>query len=659
MLIGVDYYPEHWPRERWPVDARLMGKAGLQVVRLAEFAWNRLEPEEGRYDFEWLDEAMGHLARHGIRVVMCTPSATPTAWQVAKWPDLLPVKADGHTWPFGIRRHYCMRHEGYRDACRRMAEAMAAHFGRNKQVIGWQIDNEWGGSGTWSMCYCPRCTGEWQEWLRNRYATLPALNAAWGTAFWAQEYADWRQIVAPVEPVKSHNPSLYLDWRRFSSEGVAEFQQVQVDALRAGIRGQWISTNFMGLFKELDYEALARPLDIAGWDNYPIGAASPVQAALAHARTRGLKQKGFWVFEQQSGPSGWNTMSRLPRPGEIRLWTWQSIGCGAEAVLYFRWRVCRFGTEQYWHGILGHDGRTNRRYAEVKRTAGEVARLSKAIDGTEVRAPAAIWHLYDANWVIDFQPGCEGMNLWNEARRFAEALARRGIMYDAVGERADLARYRLLVCPHAVILRPDHADALRKFAATGGTVVLTARSGERLWSNIITPDPRPGILRKMAGIRVTEYDMVAPPRRGQIEMADTGRLYEAAGWSDIIRTEGAETVAKYAADFYAGAPAVTVNRVGKGRVYYVGTSAEDAFYADLVSRLAGELRLPMLPPLPDKVEVLERRGSGRRLVFVLNHSGEPRAADVAVKGKDLLSGKTVGPHVELQPYGVRVIRVKA
>jgi beta-galactosidase len=232
-------------------------------------------------------------------------------------------------------------------------------------------------------------------------------------------------------------------------------------------------------------------------------------------------------------------------------------------------------------------------------------------------------------------------------------------MYDAVGERADLARYRLLICPHAVILRPDHAEALRKFAAAGGTVVLTARSGERLWSNIITPDPRPGLLRKMAGIRVTEYDMVAPPRRGQIEMADTGRLYEAFGWSDIIRTEGAGTVAKYAADFYAGSPAVTVNRVGKGRVYYVGMSAEDAFYADLVSRLAGELRLPTLPPLADHMEVLERRGHGRRLVFILNHSGEPRAADVAAKGKDLLTGKTIGPCVELEPYGVRVIRMKA
>jgi beta-galactosidase len=633
-----------------------MHRAGLRVVRLAEFAWNRLEPREGRYDFSWLDEAMALLGRRGIRVVLCTPSAAPTAWQIAQWPDLLPVQADGHVWPFGIRRHYCMRHEGYRDACRRIAGAMADRFGRNRQVLGWQIDNEWGGTGTWSMCYCPRCVREWREWLRRRYGTPAALNAAWGTAFWAQEYFDWDQVVAPVEPVQMHNPSLYLDWRRFSSEGVAQFQQVQVDALRPRVRNQWISTNFMGTFKELNYEALAAPLDLAGWDNYPIGAAGPVRAALAHARTRGLKQRNFWVFEQQSGPSGWNTMSRAPKPGELRLWTWQSVGAGADAVLYFRWRVCRSGTEQYWHGILGHDGRTNRRYAEVRETAAEFQRLSKAIDGTEVRAPAALWHLYDAHWVVDFQPGCDGMDLWAEARRWAEALARRGLMYDVVGERADLARYRLLVCPHAVILRPDHAEALRRFAAGGGTVVLTARSGERTWSNLITPDPRPGLLRKLAGVRVTEYDMVTPPRRGQIEMADTGRLYDAFGWSDVLAPEGARTVAAYAADFYAGRPAATVNRVGKGRVYYVGTSAEGAFYDDLAARLAEELRLPMLPALPADCEVLERRGNGRRLLFALNHSGDPRTVDVAARGRDLLSGKTVGPKVDLRPYGVRVIR---
>ena len=658
MLIGAAYYPEHWPRKRWPLDAKLMREAGLKVIRMAEFAWHRLEPDEGRYDFSWLDEAMGLLNKQGIRVILCTPSATPTAWQVAKWPDLLPVQANGRTFPFGVRRHYCMRHEGYRDACRRMAEAMADHYGRNRRVVGWQLDNEWGGIDHWNICYCPRCLREWRTWLRRRYGTLAALNAAWGTTFWSQEYTDWNQIVAPVEPVSAQNPSLYLDWRRFSSEGVVDFQQVQIDALRPHIQDQWVSTNFMGLHKELNGEALAAPLDLIGWDNYPIWGNGPLPAALGHAAMRGLKQKNFWVFEQQSGPGGWNTMTRAPKPGEIRLWTWQSIGSGADAVLYFRWRVCRYGTEQYWHGILSHDGATNRRYEEVKQTGREVARLAKKIDGTEVRAPAAIWHLYDAHWAIDFQPGCPKMNLWEEAKRFAGALAQRGILYDAVGEKADLGRYKLLVCPHALILRPDHAEALRAFAAGGGTVVLTARSGERTWTNTIVDTARPGLLRNIAGCRVPEYDMVEGERRGQIEMTATGRLYDAFGWCDILQPESAETVATYAADFYAGLPAVTVNRVGKGRVYYVGASMDEAFYADFIARLAGELHLATIPPLPAGVEFMERRGPRGRVVFVLNHTGEAQEADVALRGKDLLSGKTVGPRLELEPYGVRVLAMR-
>jgi beta-galactosidase len=200
MLIGAAYYPEHWPKERWPEDARLMEEAGLGVVRLAEFAWHRLEPEEGRYDFAWLDEVMEVLAARGIRVVMCTPSATPTARHIARWPDLLPVLEDGRRYPFGIRRHYCFRHEGYRDACRRMADAMARHFGRNKQVLGWQIDNEFGGIDFGAACYCERCVAAWQTWLRQRYGTLEALNDAWGTAFWAQEYSGWTRSSPPLNP---------------------------------------------------------------------------------------------------------------------------------------------------------------------------------------------------------------------------------------------------------------------------------------------------------------------------------------------------------------------------------------------------------------------------------------------------------------------------
>jgi len=287
-----------------------------------------------------------------------------------------------------------------------------------------------------------------------------------------------------------------------------------------------------------------------------------------------------------------------------------------------------------------------------------VDRAAARIERTEVVAPVALWHVYDANWVIDHQPGCSGMDLWNEAKRFGRALAARGLMYDAVGPKADLARYRLLVCPHAVILKLEHAAAFRAFAEAGGTVVFTARSGERTWTNQIVDTPRPGLLRELAGCRIAEYDMVDGDRRGLVEMAGTGRLFNAFGWSDILQSEGAEVVARYAAEFYTGEAAVTVNRVGRGRVYYVGTSAEDAFYADLVARLAGELNLALLPPLPAGVEVCERRGQGMRLLVALNHTGFEQTADVGAEGTDLLGGGPCGPSVALEPYGVRLIEAR-
>ena len=657
IVIGADYYPEHWPRERWAVDAKLMREAGLKLVRMGEFAWNKFEPEEGRYEFGWLDEAMKHLDTNGVRVILGTPSATPTAWQVAKWPDLLPIRSDGTAFSFGIRRHYCPRHEEYLEACGRMAEAMGRHWAGSKQVVGWQIDNELGGMGGEAPCYCPRCVRAWREWLRRRYGTLDAMNAAWGTNFWSQEYTAWGQVVAPVNPVTCHNPGLHLDWRRFSSEGMAAFQQAQVDALRRHVKGQWISTNLMGQYDELDYEGLVETLDIAGWDNYPIWATEPVDPALGHAITRGLKQKGFLVFEQQSGPSGWNSMTGLPRPGQLRMWTLQSIGHGADAVVYFRWRACRFGTEQYWHGILGHDGEPNRRYEEVKRTAADAAKVAAALEGTEVRAPVAFWHTYDANWAIKYQPGWDKMNLWDETKRYARALARRGVAYDVVTPRADLGRYRVLVCPHALLLKPEHADAFRRFAEAGGTVIFTPRSGERSWNNQCVDTPRPGLLREMAGTRVTEYDMVRPEKPGQVEMAATGRLFDAFGWCDLLAAEGADTVARYTAEFYKGTAAVTVNRVGQGRVYYVGASAEGAFYDDFLAAVLGEAGVPLLPPLPPQVEVLERRGQSGRMLVVVNYSGEVQSADIAAEGKDLLGGGKIGPKIELEAYGVRVVQM--
>ena len=452
--FGVDYYPEHWPQDRWPIDAQLMQEAGFNTVRLAEFAWSRLEPRPDHFDFGWLDQAIAVLQTHGIQVVLGTPTASPPPWVMAMFPDAYRVPESGQRMSYGNRRAYCPTHPGYRERSRIITAAMAAHYAGHPAVIGWQTDNEFG-----DRCYCPTCRAHFQAWLQRKYGSLDALNTAWGTVFWSHEYTEWSQIPAPLATAApfgegSHNPGLALDYYRCLSDAYVAFQREQVEILRQQCPHHFITHNLMGFgYDRLNYFDLAADLDFVTWDNYRRMQwtfhpdVNPSDAALAHDTMRGLKQKNFWVMEQQAGPGGWQVVSVAPRPGELRLWAYQGIAHGADAIIFFRWRTARFGTEQYWHGLLDHDARPGRRYAEIKRMGAEIQRLGEPVAGASVHADVAMLLDYDSRFAFQIQANNPQFTYTGHFGAIYQAFHRRNVAVDVIAAAVDLSPYRLVVVP--------------------------------------------------------------------------------------------------------------------------------------------------------------------------------------------------------------------
>jgi len=655
MYIGADYYPEHWPKSRWKTDARLMRKAGFNVVRLAEFAWVFMEPEEQRFEFSWLDEALAVLGAHGISAILCTPTAVMPAWVARKYPETLATRRDGSRITWGVRKNNCFTSGAYRLLSERITRAMAEHFAGSPNVIGWQTDNEFGGP----VCHCDSCRSAFQDWLRERYGTLEALHKAWGTHFWGHEPRAWSEIVIPDDPA-AHNPSACLDWKRFCSWLNVRFQGDQVRILRRLCPDHFVTHNFMGLFKELNYYDLAEDLDFVSWDNYPVGGPPEIRypAAFAADVMRGLKGKNFWIMEQTAGAPGWGEFRRNPRPGEIRNVAYQQLARGADGQVWFRWRTCTAGREQYWHGLLGHDGRALRRYREAARTAAEYRKLEKLLAGTTVKSDAAVIYDYDSIWALDIQPGFPGCTFQRAVARYYNALFRAGVNVDMIPPAADFSKYKLLLAPALHVLPDALAKRLEAFVLAGGVLLTDCRAAVKDGTNLCHERTLPGLLAPALGIEIQEYEAIPAgvehPVTGGDELPGD---WTATMYADWAKAKAASVLARHAAWHLRGFAAVTRNRFGKGAGWYVGTVfKEEALYDRLVERLLADARIrPKVRP-PEGVEVSIRRGKGRRLLFLVNHTEEPRTVKVP-RGRELIAGKPVRGQVVLERYGVAVIRL--
>ncbi len=665
FYFGVDYYPEHWPEDRWPEDARLMAGADINLVRLAEFAWSFLEPSPGRFDFDWLDRALEVLQAHGIKAILGTPTASPPPWVMSILPDAYRVLASGQRRTYGNRRGYCPSHPGYRERGRIVTQAMAEHYAGHPAIIGWQIDNELG-----SRCYCPFCRAAFQTWLQEKYGHLDALNTAWGTAFWSHVYTEWSQIPVPLETGDVPNPGLDLDYRRFMSDTYVSFQQEQVDILRQICPQHLITHNFMGFhYDEMNYFDLAQALDVVSWDNYLRTSwnrdrhVDTVASALSHDTMRGLKRQNFWLMEQQSGCGGWQEGGVVPRPGEMRLWTYQAIAHGADAIVYFRWRTARYGTEQFWHGVLEHHGQPRRRYRELQQIGAELARVGARFLGAESRAQAAMILSYDSRFAFQGQPNHSDFRYAELFRSYYAALYRRNVGVDIVPPAARLDRYDLVIAPALYVLDDETAGNLRRYVEDGGTLLVTARSGVKDSDNATVSAPLPGWLADVCGVEVEEYDALHPGTYVPLAWEWTGpgsSMPEAHAslWCDILAPSAAQTVARYRGEFYAGRAAITLNHFGRGQAAYVGTLGAAALHDAAIEWLMQVADVSPALPTPSGVEAVERWQEGRRLLFLLNHTDGDQEIALLQPMTDILSGQAAADQVILQPKGVMVLQAE-
>jgi beta-galactosidase len=490
MRLGVCYYPEHWPEEQWPKDARRMVETGLSHVRIGEFAWSRIEPEPGRFDWTWLDRAIETLHDAGLGIILGTPTATPPKWLVDRMPDMLAVDRDGKPRKFGSRRHYCFSHVGYRGEAARITRAVAQRYGRHPAIVAWQTDNEYGCHDT-VLSFSDAARDGFRRWLEARYDGIGALNAAWGNVFWSMEYCSYDEIDLPNLTVTEANPAHWLAFRRFASNEVATFNRAQVDILRELSPGRDVVHNFMGFFTEFDHHAVAADLDAVGWDSYPLGfletfrfsnaeklayarQGHPDIAAFHHDLYRGCAANGrWWVLEQQPGPVNWARHNPAPMAGMVRLWTLEAMAHGAELVSYFRWRQAPFGQEQLHAGLLRPDDESAPALNEVAQVASEIRELGPL--GSAPRQVALIFS-YEADWVTSIQPQGAGLSALWAAFDFYSGLRRMGLNVDIVHPSASLDGYALCVIPCLPIVP---AALQRNLEGFKGQVVIGPRSGSR------------------------------------------------------------------------------------------------------------------------------------------------------------------------------------
>jgi beta-galactosidase len=651
ILMGVAWYPEQWPESRWEEDLRLMEAANLKVVRIGEFAWSRMEPSEGHYDFDWLERAISLAAKHHIVSVIGTPTATPPAWLTQKYPETLRMEPNGQRVTHGNRAHASVTSPRYLEFCRSIAEQMAIRLGHNPNVVGWQIDNEYGYA---FMSYDPVTRQKFQDWLKARYKTLDNLNTHWTTAYWSESYDNWTEI--PV-PIGGHNPGLMLEWKRFVSQAWDEYQRNQIDVIRkhADAR-QFITGNLMGFFDGFDHYQITEPLTFASWDDYVgSGHVDPAFNGLAHDLTRGFKRHNFWVMETQPGAVNWAPVNNFLNRGEARAMAWQAIGHGADDVNYWQWRSALNGQEEI-HGVLvGPEGTPVPFYDEVSQTAHEFAQVESSFRDTIPVSQVALLYSYDSHWAIQFQKHTEKYDDIGLLKSYYRELRQLSQSVDVVSPYAPLDSYKLVVAPSLNVLPKDLGDHLLEYVRNGGQLVLGPRSGMKDEFNALLQQRQPGYLADALGARVEQYYALEK----EFPVSGTWGTGSASIWADQLKTTvlDAEPLLKYEKSngWLDDQPAAVTRPYGKGRITYIGAILDDKLMAAAAEWMVQKSGVTaVFGALPEGVEVSRRTGGGKQVYILINYAQDSRQVALPHPMKALLENKQVET-LDLAPYGVSAL----
>ena len=664
IYYGGDYNPDQWDDQTIEEDMRLFRKAGINLLTLPVFSWAKLEPEEGVYEFGWLDRILDKIWENGIHVCLATPTTAQPAWLSTRYPEVLPVDIAGRKRTHGMRVFFCVNSLKYRERAAAIAEEMAKRYAHHPALAMWHVSNEYG-----TYCYCPTCQAKFRQWLKRRYGTLEELNKRGHTTFWGRILTDFEEVTLPTELNDDYrfNPTIQLDYMRFVTDSTAECFLNEYQALKKYNPEIPIQTNMSGFIKKLDQFTMTKNLDMVGWDNYPWPDDPPYFVAMKHDIMRGLKGGASYVLTEQSpNQQNWQPYNLLKRPGEVRRLSYQAMAHGADTCLFFQMRQSIAGQEKFHGAIISHSGREDTRvFRESAALGAELAKIGDAF--LEGRTPAKVGILFDWNnwWALELASGpSKDMDYLKTVSLYYETLFRQNIGVDILPYDADLTGYEMIVAPLFYMMKGDVADRVQVFVEKGGILVTTVMSGLADENDRCIYGAYPGPLKEMLGIWVEETDALRPYEKNTLRITEEGFLsrdtYDCGFLCDLIHPEGgAEVLATYGEDFYAGMPAVTRHRFGAGWAYYIGTQPEQAFLEELIEKIcAGADLLPLYPADPG-VELTHRVSPRARVVFAINHNKNDAVVDFGQeKLTDLITDRELTGKVTIGAGDVLVLTVQ-
>ena len=641
---GVCYYPEHWPQSKWASDAQSMVEAGLSWVRIAEFSWAVIEPSPGKLSWQWLDDAVETLGQAGLKIIMCTPTATPPKWLVDQMPDMIAIDANGQPRKFGSRRHYSFAHQGYRHESQRITKLIAERYGNNPYVQAWQTDNEYGCHDT-AVSYCPSALHGFRRWLAERYGDIDRLNQSWGNVFWSMTYRNFDEIDLPNLTVTEANPAHALDFYRYSSDAIKAFNLEQVAIIRKASPDRPISHNYMGMFNQFDHRVVAEDLDIAAWDSYPLGMLQNMQTAARkdekleqdclrtgdpdfqafhHDLYRGMGR--LWVMEQQPGPVNWARHNVIPAPGAVRMWSWEAVAHGAEVVSYFRWRQSPFAQEQMHAGLKLRDDTDAPGLLEVQRFNDEINKIELP---QNTQAPVALIHDYTADWMTMLDGQTEDFHYLRLLLDVYGAARQNGATVDVIGPQDNIDGYKFILLPSLMTVSDDLAERLENSSAV---ILAGPRTGAKTADFQLPENLAPGPLSRLIGATITRVD--ALPRQCPVELTWKGEKCRVSVWREEARQLSAT------GENIENSLMTTSNKAR----YLLGWPDAKTLRAVLKSALedAG-LKTHDLPPY------LRVRERGDLAIFI-NYGPEKAMIPDSIKGEVILGDRWV------EPAGVAVMK---
>ena len=661
LLHGGDYNPDQWldRPDSLKKDIELMKAAHINCVSVAIFAWAKLEPEEGRYEFDWLEKVINDLYESGIYTVLATPSGAKPRWMSEKYPEIRRVDSSGKREESGKRHNHCYTSPVYREKVKAMNTALAQRFAKHPGVILWHLSNEYGGE-----CRCELCKEAFREWLKNKYGDISALNKQYWTDFWAQTYNSFDEINPPSprtmwggDPIHG----LCIDWKRFVTDQVGSFIQMEKDAVKAADPSIPVTANLMYDFYFYNYFKWKDILDVVSWDSYPVWkgtAQGDVEEAQNHALwhdvMRSIKQKPFLLMESCPSATNWQPVSRLKRPGMQLAASMSAVGHGSNSVQYFQFRKSRGSSEKFHGAVVDHVGHGDTRaFRDVQEVGERLELLDKALYNSEVRPDVAIVFDTENRWALDNAQGPRncGIHYAEAVRDQYRALWQMGVPVDIVDEESDISKYKLVLAPMLYMLRAGFEEKLRAFVKAGGTLVGTYHTGLVNENDLCHLGGWPGGgLRELYGIWNEEIDGLWDGEENSIVTGD-GKSYRVTELCELIHAEEAKVIGTYGSDFYKGRPALTVSEYGGGQAYYVAARAGVDFYSDFLRTLISALDCKRALPddAPFGVEACLRETDSERFVFLQNFTGEPKTVDLPEGYIDLATGQPAAK-AELRGY---------